>query len=49
MGIEFNNTASEDTIPQADEVAQTLVTAVTNSSNNFSLSVDSSSVKVIGK
>lgn len=49
MGIEFNNTASENTIPKADEVAQTLITAVSNSSNNFSLGVDASSVKIIGE
>lgn len=49
MGIEFNNTASEAPVPKADEVADTLVAAVTNTSNNFNLSVDSSSVKVIGQ
>lgn len=48
MGIEFNNTSSEGTVPKADEVADTLVAAVTNSSNNFNLSVDSTTVKVVG-
>lgn len=48
MGIEFNNTASEGTVPRADEVAETLVNAVSNSSNNFNISVDTTTVKVIG-
>lgn len=49
MGIEFNNTASEETVPNSEEVADTLVTAVSNTSNNFNLTIDSSSVKVVGK
>lgn len=49
MGIEFNSTVPQEQIPQAGEVAQTLITAVSNSSNNFSLGVDTSTVKVVGK
>lgn len=49
MGIEFNSTASQDQIPKPDAVAQTLISAASNSSNSFNISIDSSSVKVVGK
>lgn len=49
VGIEFNNTASQDQIPQADVVAQTLVEAVSNPNNTFNLTIDTNSVKVVGK
>lgn len=49
MGIEFNNTASETSVPEADDVVITLVAAVSNSSNNFNVSVDTNTVTVIGQ
>ncbi|XP_051285172.1 uncharacterized protein LOC127379519 isoform X13 [Dicentrarchus labrax] len=47
VGLEFNNTASPDRIPQADVVAETLRVAVNNASNTFNLSIDPASIKVI--
>lgn len=49
VGIEFNSTASQEQIPKADAVAQTLISAATNSSNNFSISIEASSIKVVGE
>lgn len=49
VDVEFNNTASPEQIPQAEAVATTLVEAFSNSSNNFNLTVDTSSVAVVRK
>nr|XP_033962273.1 integumentary mucin C.1-like [Pseudochaenichthys georgianus] len=47
MGLEFNQTASPEEIPQADAVATTLEEAISNPNNNFNISVDVSSIQVI--
>lgn len=49
VGIEFNNTASQAQIPQADTVVQTLVNAVSNSSNTFNISIVASTITAVGK
>ena len=49
VDVEFNNTASSEQIPQAEVVATTLVEAFTNSSNNFNLTINASSVAVVCK
>ncbi|KAI4808783.1 hypothetical protein KUCAC02_000828, partial [Chaenocephalus aceratus] len=47
MGLEFNQTASPEEIPQADAVATTLEKAISDPNNNFNISVDVSSIQVI--
>ncbi|XP_065806419.1 uncharacterized protein [Labrus bergylta] len=47
IGVEFARNSSADLIPTSDTVASTLVEAVSNSSNNFSLSVDSTSIMIV--
>ncbi|XP_065806416.1 uncharacterized protein [Labrus bergylta] len=47
IGVEFARNSSADQIPTTDTVASTLVEAVSNSSNNFSLSVDSTSIMIV--
>lgn len=48
VGLEFNNTASQ-TVPQANDVAQTLAVAASSNSSNVSLPIDPQSIKVVGK
>lgn len=48
VGLEFNNTASQ-TVPQTNDVAETLAVAATSNSSNISLPIDPQSVKVVGK
>ncbi|XP_042370213.1 uncharacterized protein LOC121964051 [Plectropomus leopardus] len=49
VGVQFSETASSEEIPTSETVANTLVEAVTNPSNNFSLTIDPTSVQVVGK
>ncbi|XP_044040971.1 uncharacterized protein LOC122870673 [Siniperca chuatsi] len=47
LGLQFNNVASPDQIPQADAVADTLISALNNPNNTFGLAVDPTSIQVI--
>ncbi|XP_044197775.1 transcription initiation factor TFIID subunit 12-like isoform X2 [Thunnus albacares] len=47
VGIEFNQTASAAEIPEATDVAQTLVESVSNPNNTFNLTVEADSIQII--
>ncbi|XP_044039224.1 flocculation protein FLO11-like [Siniperca chuatsi] len=47
VGLEFNNTASQDQIPQDDVVVDTLVQALSNPNNTFNLTVDTNTIEII--
>ena len=49
VGIEFNQTASAAEIPEATDVAQTLVESVSNPNNTFNLTVEANSIEIIRK
>ena len=49
VGIEFNQTASPEEIPQANVVAETLVNAVSNPNNTFNLTIDANTIEAIRK
>lgn len=49
MGIEFNNTASQNSTPEANDVAKTLFTAISNPNNTFNITIDKNSIQAISK
>lgn len=49
VGLEFNSTAQPDEIPQADDVVEALVDAVSNPNNTFNLTIEPNSIEVIRK
>ncbi|XP_071315252.1 uncharacterized protein [Trachinotus anak] len=47
VGIEFNQTAPPAEIPQATDVANTLVEAVSNPNQTFNLTIEASSIQIV--
>lgn len=49
MGLEFNNTASQNGAPAPNEVVNTLVEAVSNPNSTFNITIDRNSIETISK